>query len=236
MNRHYVRTSKVNEYPSSSTSTRSDPDTPRLYLIVHNIDGLSGSDAHRALSTLASCDSVCVVATMVHLNASLMWDDETLQRFRWVYRHMPTFENHPFPVDFALLASSGKQSSKEVAIEAVESVLESLTFKHKDVFIKLCKAVSAAGNADGASGSSKRSVAGDPIRGVQFGQICKNLRSDFSVKSEDDFNRALKEFLDHGIIHKVNTANKEYIRLNMSDADIQSIATRNPTDVKLIMS
>lgn len=168
---------------------------------------------------------------MVHLNASLMWDDEALQRFCWVYRHMPTFENHSFPEDFAILASSGKQTSKEVAIEAVESVLESLTFKHKDVFIKLCKAMSAISNS---SGSSKRSAC-DAIRGVQFGQICKSLQSDFSVKSEDDFKRALKEFVDHGIINKVNTANKEYIRLNMSESDIQSIAARNPTDIKLIV-
>lgn len=59
---------------------------------VNHLAGLSAPEHQRVLSELASIPRVHFAASIDHVNAPLLWDLQTKDRFAWVWYHVPTFK------------------------------------------------------------------------------------------------------------------------------------------------
>lgn len=66
----------------------------RIFVIVSNIDapGLRSYKDQRTLSELASIPQLHFGASIDHVNAPLIWDLQTRDRFSWSWHHVPTFK------------------------------------------------------------------------------------------------------------------------------------------------
>ena len=63
------------------------------YFSLLNSDaGLNAPEHQRVLSELASIPRVHFAASIDHVNAPLLWDLQTKDRFAWVWYHVPTFK------------------------------------------------------------------------------------------------------------------------------------------------
>jgi hypothetical protein len=162
----------------------------RLYIIVHNIEEAFGHscghgkypsetylDIQRALSVLAQCPVVSIVASMTSVNGPLHlgWDIRMLTSFQWQYYHTPTYIDHDvLPELLKICASAATRAGPEGGrgAKALKYILRSLTKKHCDVLKYLLKALEktidskdskvTAGATAGASvgdGNTKKDVA-----------------------------------------------------------------------------
>jgi len=100
---------------------RNEAKSRRIFVIISNIDGpgLRGPDQQRLLSELASIPKIHLAASVDHLNAPLLWDLQTKDRFAWIWHHTPSF--------------------KPYIQEASNSALPSLFLGRKYVFVCLRK-------------------------------------------------------------------------------------------------
>lgn len=66
----------------------------RIFVMVSNIDapGLRSYKDQRTLSELASIPQLHFGASIDHVNAPLIWDLQTRDRFSWSWHHVPTFK------------------------------------------------------------------------------------------------------------------------------------------------
>ena len=99
---------------------------------MHNIDGVNLRSSHvqQALSVLAAADRVHVVATVDHVNAPLLWDQEVAQRFNWVWHDATTYEPYLSEVTYEAPVMG---MSRDMAARGVGFVLRSLTPNHRDI-------------------------------------------------------------------------------------------------------
>uniref|UniRef100_A0A914UR93 Origin recognition complex subunit 2 n=1 Tax=Plectus sambesii TaxID=2011161 RepID=A0A914UR93_9BILA len=161
-----------------------------VILIVHNIDGpaLRDSQSQAALSVLATCDRIHIVASIDHVNASLMWDRKTLSRFRWVWLETPTLLSYSvelFAGDSKLLGLSHKSGGVAHTVASLDRIWQSLTDNARKVLARLAEL------------ASKRNVLKDPISIWELYRVC---RDDFLVTSEAVLKQQLVEFEDHRLI------------------------------------
>ncbi|KAH6559793.1 hypothetical protein BASA50_000096 [Batrachochytrium salamandrivorans] len=68
----------------------------RLYLVIHNIDGINlrSEKTHTALSRLASCRHIHIIASVDHINSGLLWDTVKITRFNWLWQDATTFASY----------------------------------------------------------------------------------------------------------------------------------------------
>jgi len=73
---------------------REEAQYQRIFVILSNIDapGLRSYKDQRLLSELASTPRVHFGASIDHVNAPLIWDLQTRDRFSWTWQHVPTFK------------------------------------------------------------------------------------------------------------------------------------------------
>jgi hypothetical protein len=66
---------------------------PRLYLLVHNIDGIAlrNEPSQQLLSRLADIPGVHLIASIDHILAPLLWNNRLQSRFQWLQRDCTTF-------------------------------------------------------------------------------------------------------------------------------------------------
>lgn len=66
----------------------------RVFVMVSNIDGpsLRSLEQQRALSEFSKIPRLHFGASIDHVNAPLIWDLQTKDRFAWVWHHVPTFK------------------------------------------------------------------------------------------------------------------------------------------------
>ncbi|CAG8728191.1 21110_t:CDS:1 [Cetraspora pellucida] len=81
-------TTLIREYFSNP-----DRDFQRLNIVIHNIDGqnLCTSQIQNCLSILASCPNICLVASIDHINATLLFDQDRAAKFNWVWHDISAF-------------------------------------------------------------------------------------------------------------------------------------------------
>lgn len=112
------------------------PGGSRVYVTIHNIDGpaLRSPGSQRLLSRLAAVPGVHLAASIDHVNAPLIWDLQTRDRFRWSWYHTPTFapyiEEVAFAAPPALLAGRREDGAQRGAL----IVLSSLSQNARHVF------------------------------------------------------------------------------------------------------
>jgi len=73
---------------------RSEAPLRKIYVVLHNIDGpgLRDLGSQRLLSEMSALPNVHLAASVDHVNAPLLWDLQTKDRFGWLWHHVPTFQ------------------------------------------------------------------------------------------------------------------------------------------------
>lgn len=158
-----------------------------LYLIIHNIDGktLQDNKSQHALSILASCPYVHIMASIDHPRAPLLWDEITMQHFNWIWHHTPTYEQYTTEASYDTTATSNE--SDDLVLSSVTHVLTSLTSNARGIFRIL-----ANYQLDHKDDSS--------FTGLSFSQLYQKCRETFLVSSDVSLRAQLTEFKDHKII------------------------------------
>lgn len=208
-----VRLASVNEdsgLPDTNWGGRYAHALPKLYIVVNAIDGiaLQSAESQRALAALAECPAVSLVASADKLNAPLLWSNKMLDQYRWYYVHTATYESHALSPDFALLHNS--KGTTHIQASALETILNSLTPRHKEIFTLLAKESLREGQ--------------DNARGVPFDQLLERSMKAMLVTTSVGLNNYLKEFADHKVILKSTDANKkEWVRITLPRTTIEQM-------------
>ncbi|KAG0316345.1 Origin recognition complex subunit 2 [Dissophora globulifera] len=170
----------------------------KLYLLIHNIDGssLRSEKAQAALSLLAACPKIHLVASMDHINTNILWDAVKASRFRWVWHELTTFRPYLTETSYenSIMVRQG-----ELGARGVQFVLASLTSNGKGLFRILAEhQIEAEREAAETRTSGARNHADG---GMAYHTLYKRCQEDFLVSNDVTFRTQLTEFRDHRIMH-----------------------------------
>ncbi|KAF9987854.1 Origin recognition complex subunit 2 [Modicella reniformis] len=172
----------------------------KLYLLIHNIDGssLRSEKTQSALSLLASCPHVHLVASMDHINTNILWDTVKAARFRWVWHELTTFKPYLTETSFenSIMVRQG-----DLGPRGIQFVLASLTSNGKGLFRILAEHQIQV-ERDAVGGGT--SVAGNKNHadwGMAYNTLFKKCQENFLVSNAVTFKTQLTEFRDHRIVH-----------------------------------
>ncbi|KAJ1687242.1 hypothetical protein LUZ63_018632 [Rhynchospora breviuscula] len=154
-------------------------------LLIHNIDGpaLRDPDSQQHLARVSCCSCICLVASIDHVNAPLLWDKKMVYtQFKWSWHHVPTFV--PYKVEGLfnplILFSSGHVQTTKTALV----VLQSLTPNAQSVFRVL----------------AEFQLDNEKEEGMHVSELYTKCREQFLVSSQVTLNAHLTEFKDHKLV------------------------------------
>jgi len=154
-------------------------------VVIHNIDGpgLRDSETQQYLARMAACSHICVVASIDHVNAPLLWDKKMVHtQFNWCWYHVPTFA--PYKVEaifYPLILTHGGTTQ---TIKTASIVLQSLTPNAQNVFKVL----------------AEHQLAHPDAEGIPVNNLFTICRERFLVSSQVTLNSHLTEFKDHELV------------------------------------
>eukprot|EP00112_Aurelia_sp_Birch-Aquarium-sp1_P006295 Seg1697.12 transcript_id=Seg1697.12/GoldUCD/mRNA.D3Y31 product="Origin recognition complex subunit 2" protein_id=Seg1697.12/GoldUCD/D3Y31 len=158
-----------------------------LFLIIHNIDGpmLRNSKTQNAISYLATSSKIHIIASIDHINAPIIWDQNRSSRFSWLWYNTTTYERYTEETSFenSLLV----QQTGSLALSSLTHVLRSLTPNARGIF-KLLVQYQLDNDAD------------TYYTGMSFGDLYQKCREKFLVNSDLTLRAQLTEFKDHKLI------------------------------------
>ncbi|KAF7129385.1 hypothetical protein RHSIM_Rhsim10G0028600 [Rhododendron simsii] len=105
-------------------------------VVIHNIDGpgLRDLETQQYLARIAACSNICVVASIDHVNAPLLWDKKMVHtQFNWCWYHVPTFAPYKVEATFYPLILTHGGTTQSVKTASI--VLQSLTPNAQNVII-----------------------------------------------------------------------------------------------------
>ncbi|KAJ0059006.1 hypothetical protein NL108_003372, partial [Boleophthalmus pectinirostris] len=109
-----------------SQTLKDDPEL-HVYIIIHNIDGpmLRGEKTQSALAQIASLPNLHLVASIDHINSTLVWDQFKQSQFNWLWWECVTFQHYTEETSYenSLLV----QQTGALALSSLTHVLRSLT-------------------------------------------------------------------------------------------------------------
>ncbi|XP_046402731.1 origin recognition complex subunit 2 isoform X2 [Ischnura elegans] len=158
-----------------------------LFLIVHNIDGITlrNEQSQTILSRLAAIKNVHVIASLDHINSPLLWDPMKLSMFNFLWFDATTML--PYIEETSFENSVMVKQSGALALSSLRSVYNSLTSNAKGVFMIILKyQLEKRGNANYA--------------GISFRDLYWKSREAFLLSSDLALRAQLTEFVDHHII------------------------------------
>ncbi|KAG0254783.1 Origin recognition complex subunit 2 [Actinomortierella ambigua] len=178
----------------------------KVYLILHNIDGpnLRSEKSQAALSYLASCPHVHLLATLDHINAALLWDAVKVARFNWIWHELTTYENYLTETSFenSIMVRRG-----ELGARGVQFVLASLTSNGKGLFRIMAEhqiamdrelqQLQPGQGGNGGGGAVSRNLAD---LGMSHHALFQKCLENFLVSNAVTFRSQLTEFRDHQIV------------------------------------
>ncbi|KAI9239644.1 MAG: origin recognition complex subunit 2-domain-containing protein [Podila humilis] len=169
----------------------------KLYLLVHNIDGsgLRSEKAQTALSLLASCPQIHMVASIDHINANILWDTVKAARFQWCWHELTTFKSYLAETSFenSIMVRQG-----ELGARGIQFVLASLTSNGKGLFKVLAEHQIQNERESAGSGSGEGKNQTD--LGMAYNALFKKCQENFLVSTAVTFRTQLTEFRDHRIV------------------------------------
>ncbi|CAL6329162.1 unnamed protein product [Bathycoccus prasinos] len=194
---HYQSTASFNDGGSAS----------RLYLVVHNIDGVAmrNAETQSILGELSSFPRVHLIASVDHVNAPLLWSKREAAKFNWIYQKAVTFA--PYAKETAndpqLLASKGEERH----VRGAANVLKSLTRNARIIYRIIAEAqISENG------------------QGLTFPQLFQLSRESFLVTAELALRGVLTEFTDHELIKiKKVSDNEDLITVPMDNNALEQL-------------
>ncbi|KAF9949008.1 Origin recognition complex subunit 2 [Mortierella alpina] len=196
-----------------------DRDVRKLYLLVHNIDGsgLRSEKSQAALSLLASCPSIHLIASIDHINANILWDTVKAARFRWVWHELTTFQPYLTETSFenSIMVRQG-----ELGARGIQFVLASLTSNGKGLFKVLAEhQIQAERDPEGGGGSRAHHDCG-----MAYNALFRKCQENFLVSNAVTFRTQLTEFRDHRIVQSKKGADGvEILYIPLSANVLESI-------------
>ncbi|KAI3407019.2 ORC2 [Candida oxycetoniae] len=173
-----------------------EPITPRLLLIVHNIDGESlRSDKTQGLfSQLAAIPQILAITSTDHINAPLLWDSSKSKNLNLIWHDLTTYAPYIAELSFKDILNLGK-SKKFVGSLGAKFVLRSLTENHRNLYRLLLEGqlIRMKPIAD-TRGSGLKGVVKFALELRLLYSLCLD---EFIVSNEVTFRTFLKEYLDH---------------------------------------
>ena len=194
----YICSSLENEQPSAR----------EVFLLVHNIDGpmLRAEKSQLALGILAQSPCVHVLASIDHINAPLIWDQNKLSKFNWLWHDVTTFELYLEETSFenSLLV----QQSGALALSSLVHVTKSLTPNARGIFNLLIQyQLDHHGDAS--------------FQGLAFNNLYIRCREKFLVNSDLTLRSQLTEFRDHKLVRSQKGSDGvEYLVIPVEDATL----------------
>lgn len=179
-----------------------------LFLVVHNVDGpmLRGDKAQTALSIVAQCAHVHVIASIDHINAPLIWDQNKLSRFNWIWHDVTTYE--PYKEETSYENSLLVRQSGTLVLSSLTHVTKSLTPNARGIFELLVK-YHLEHSDDQA------------CLGLSFRDLYLKCREKFLVNSDLTLKAQLTEFRDHKLVcSRQGGDGVEYLYVNIDDATL----------------
>ncbi|CAG5125072.1 unnamed protein product, partial [Candidula unifasciata] len=181
-----------------------------FYLVIHNIDGvLLRSDKSQAvLSLLSEIEGFHIVASVDHINAVLMWDQNRYFRFRWLWYETPTYL--PYEAENGYENSLMVQQSGTLALSSTVHVMRSLTPNARQVFLMLARYQMEEGDSP-------------HYTGMAFQSLYHKCREAFLVNSDLTLQAQLVEFKDHRLIRsKKNYEGIEHLMIPLDRATLKA--------------
>ncbi|XP_077562995.1 origin recognition complex subunit 2 [Haemaphysalis longicornis] len=162
--------------------SRNDADD--IFLLINNIDGLNlrNSKAQEVLSTLSTAPHIHIIASVDHINAALLWNQETSRRFRFAWVDTTTLE--PYVLESSLEPLKSTASS---SLSSLKHVFCSLTPNARKIFLLI-----ARHQLDSADSPA--------YPGMAFHDCYHRCREAFLVNSDLTLRAQLREFLDHMLL------------------------------------
>lgn len=114
-------------------------DDTHLFLVINNIDGVmlrKTKDQH-ILSRLAKIPNIHLIASIDHINASLMWDQTCMDNYNFIWYDCTTML--PYKNETAFENSVFLQNSGELELAAMNNVFRSCTKNACDIYMVLVK-------------------------------------------------------------------------------------------------
>ena len=186
----------------------------RLYILIVSIDAAltSVNKLQPFLKALTAQSRIRFVASIDHINANLLWDQESKNCFRWLTYNCSTFENYSIESSF----ENGflHNPSGSLALSSLMNVVKSLTPNAKDILEVIMN--------NYLQSAAKSSSSANPS-GILFQRCYLMCRERFLVNSDLALRGQLTEFVDHSLITiKKNSEGGEVIVLNLSQSVINS--------------
>ena len=171
-----------------------------LTIIVHNIEGKSIRKDLRKIANLAQCPKVNFIASCDHINTAIVFDNQLLSKFNFIWHDLTTFQSYHQESTFEDSFVSKQKKSRQ----GVLFVLSSLPQNAQKLF-KLF-------------GESQLQIT-DEDKSQSFEKLFRLAREGFVVDNQISFRTLLTEFKDHDIITQAG----DKLTLLLSDDEIKQV-------------
>lgn len=186
-------------------------DERRVYVVLHNIDGpgLRDHAAQHMLSELASLPNVHLAASVDHASAALLWNQQTRDRFSWVWHGVTNYAPYFREVNFAAIPSLLVGRSEQCSKQSATVVLASLSHSAREVFRLIADA-----QLDASAGE----------QGISFTRLFQRCRERFLVSNEMLLKAFLTEFKDHELLQtKRGGDGSDLLHIPLSEEVLQQV-------------
>ena len=189
-----ILNSITSEMLGSSASFRSTQDQlnyirnsryNKIFILINNIDGanLRNEKSQQVLAELSEIDHVHVIATIDHINAPLLWDEQKTKMFNWLWFDCTTFDS--YSDETSIETSLMVKQTGAIALSSMTHVLRSLTPNARGIFKLL---------------ATFQQESGPDFQGITFQDFYMKCREKFLVNSDATLRTQLTEFKDHMLI------------------------------------
>ncbi|KYQ49923.1 Origin recognition complex subunit 2 [Trachymyrmex zeteki] len=167
------------------TVMRDNPND-RLYLIIHNIDGimLRSNKAQNILASLAAIPNIHVLASVDHINAPLLWDHVKRAKFNFYWWDATTLLSYQAETSYE--SSLLVQQSSGLVLSSLQNVFLSLTSNARAIYLILVK--------------YQLNNSSSNFTGMPFRDLYRAAREQFLVSSDLALRAQLTEFIDHKLL------------------------------------
>ncbi|CAF1604327.1 unnamed protein product [Rotaria magnacalcarata] len=181
-----------------------------IYLLINNIDGMNfrNTNVQNIFKLAAQCQYIHILATIDHIHAPLIWNQQSLNSFRWIWYAVHTWLPYIDETTNERLNTIRLKTS-QLSISAVEHVIDSLTPNARRIFRLLVEAFLANSNSK-------------DYEGMKFTELYEQCKRSFYVNNEQNLRLQLIEFIDHRLIKLGKSTNdgQEIVRLLIAEQDI----------------
>ncbi|KAI4482701.1 hypothetical protein M0804_008554 [Polistes exclamans] len=189
----------------------------RLYLLIHNIDGimLRSNKAQDALSTLARIPNFCIMASIDHINAPLLWDHTKHSKYNFYWWDTTTLL--PYEAETSYESSLLIQHSGTLALSSLINVYLSLTSNARAMYNLLIQhQLDNNNNSD--------------FSGMAFKDLYRTARENFLVSTDLALRAQLTEFIDHKLVRtKRNKDGTECLTIPLSNNLLKQFLEQHKT-------